>query len=427
MTLKYIIKKEIKSEFAKNFLTLFTGVSISQIIPIFVAPILTRLYSPEEFGILALFVTTGSFFGNIATFHYDSAIMLPAEEKDAVNVLALSLILTLFMTLFSLILVVFFNSQLVTLMNNEKIGTWLYLVPISVLLSGVFRSFSVWATRHKQFKLIAMRNITQTASTNGIKVTFGFFKFNNIGLIFGTLLGQIIATSLLVFESIKKTSLNIKQISKKGIIFNAKRYKEFPLFTNWQGFFDVFNETGSRYIISNVFGSTILGWYSFTIGLLQKPLHIIGQSVSNVYYQRCSDLNNSGGDLWGFTKKIIVRLSIVGLIIFVPLLFFAPFLFNFIFGENWATAGKYAQLITPWLFMKFILSPITSIPIIKKSQKKFFIISLFYNITFPAMIIILSIFVDDFNIILLVCSLFMFLVFGIIILWFRSLLKRRVL
>ena len=85
--------------------------------------------------------------------------------------------------------------------------------------------------------------------------------------------------------------------------------------------------TGSRYIISNYFGAIVLGWYSFTFGLLQKPLQLIGNSVSQVFYQKSTEVFNNNGNLWILTKKIIFRLSIIGVIVFIPLLIFGKDMF----------------------------------------------------------------------------------------------------
>jgi len=49
-----INKLKLKSEFAKNVLTLMTGTTIAQAIPIAISPILTRIYTPEDFGVFAL-------------------------------------------------------------------------------------------------------------------------------------------------------------------------------------------------------------------------------------------------------------------------------------------------------------------------------------------------------------------------------------
>ena len=140
-------KNEFKSEFAKNFLILFTGTGFSQVIPILVAPILTRLYTPEEFGLLALFTSTGLFMGNIATMQYDSAIMLPKRDKDAINIMALSMLSVTVMTILTLFIVVVFNGSLTKLMGSEKMSFWLYLIPLSVFLTGLFRTLNIWASR----------------------------------------------------------------------------------------------------------------------------------------------------------------------------------------------------------------------------------------------------------------------------------------
>ncbi|MBX3008364.1 MAG: oligosaccharide flippase family protein [Melioribacteraceae bacterium] len=417
-----IIKNETKSEFGRNILTVFTGLSFSQIIPILVSPILTRLYTPEEFGILALFMSTGMIFGNIATFQYDAAIMLPKEESDAINLLALSLILTVLISLLSLVVVVLFNNQLTLLMANEKVSNWLYFVPISVILTGFFRSFSVWSSRNKLFRLIAARNITQTAATAGSKLGFGYGGYTSGGLIIGSLTGQLIATFYLVLQSMKITIINFKSVSLHRMKINASKYRDFPLFTNWQGFIDIFNDTGSQYIISNFYGPTVLGWYSFTFGILQRPLQLIGASVSQVFYQKGAEIYNDKKDLWGLTKKIIIRLSFIGLVIFTPLLIFGEQIFAIVFGNQWAPAGSFAQILVPWLLAKFIISPISTIPIILNKQKINFLISTIINISIPLNFYLLSHFVNSFKEILLFNSILYFMSVILILNWYRQII-----
>ena len=87
-----------KSEFSKNVLTLMTGTTIAQAIPIAISPILTRIYTPEDFGVLALFVAITSIFGSIANGRYELAIMLPKKDENAINIFALGLIITFSMS-----------------------------------------------------------------------------------------------------------------------------------------------------------------------------------------------------------------------------------------------------------------------------------------------------------------------------------------
>jgi O-antigen/teichoic acid export membrane protein len=413
-------KNEFKSEFAKNFLILFTGTGFSQVIPIIAAPILTRLYTPEEFGLLALFTSTGMFMGNIATMQYDSAIMLPKREKDAINIMALSILSVAAMTVLTLIIVVFFNGSLSKLMGSEKMSFWLYLVPLSVFLTGLFRTLNIWASRMKHFKRLAMRNIMQSSTTAGTKLGVGFFTKINGGLIIGSLTGQFTATTVLLYQTLRKDGVNFSLISIKRIFFNAKKYKEFPLITNFQGFLDMFKETGVRYIISNFYGTAILGAYSFTLGLLQKPAQLIGGAISQVYYQKASETYNSKGDLWGLTKKIMFRLLLLSTIIYLPIFFFGQVIFSFVFGDKWEMAGLYAQILTPWLISSFLIQFSTRIPQIVNKQKSFFKISTLFNVLFFSTVLILSILSIDFIYVLMSMTSLMVVLIMYLFFWFKK-------
>ena len=413
-------KNEFKSEFAKNFLILFTGTGFSQVIPILVAPILTRLFTPEEFGLLALFTSTGLFMGNIATMQYDSAIMLPKREKDAINIMTLSMLSVLAMTVLTLLIVVVFNENLTKLMGSEKMGFWLYFVPLSVFLTGLFRTLNIWASRMKQFKRLAMRNIMQSTTTAGTKLGVGFFTKINGGLIIGSLAGQFAATSVLLYQTLRKDGVNFSLVSPKRIVFNAKKYKEFPLYSNFQGFLSMFKEMGTQYIISFFYGAATLGMYSFAFGLLLKPTMLFGSAVSQVYFQKATGISNSNTELWSFTKKIMVRLTYISLVLYLPILLFGKTIFTFVFGDAWEGAGVYAQIMTPWLMASFIIQFSTRIPQILDKQKTFFYITTAFNFLFFIITLIFSLLNFEFYYILVFMTITMVVMILVWLYWFRK-------
>lgn len=421
-TISTTVNRYRKSEFVRNVFTVFSGVSFAQIIPFFVSPILTRLYSPTDFALFGLFTSTAMFFGNIATLQYDKAIMLPEEIEDAVNVMVLSLISVLVMTSISAIVVILLNKFLLDLMGNQSMRIWLYLVPISVFLGGIFRTLNMWASRIKAFKRVAARNISQTTVGAGSKLIFGFLRYTSGGLIIGSLLGQSFSTALLVAQTMKD-EIHRKYLSFQGMRINAIKYKDFPLFTNWQGFSDMVNTTGSRYIISNIFGATVLGLFSFTFGILQKPLQVIGYSISQVFFQKIADNYNKNKNVWPLIKKILTRLLFVGAMIFIPIFLFGPKIFQFVFGESWRGAGIYARLLVPWLFAKFVISPISSIPLVLKKQKQFVIYSLILNIYVPISIFTFGIVTNNFQVALLISSIGVMFYLVALMFWFKRILK----
>jgi len=121
-----------KSEFNRNILTLMTGTTIAQAIPIAISPILTRIYTPEDFGIFAIFLAITLIIGSIANGRYELAIMIPKKDEDAINIFALGFIITTSISLLLLVLVLIFQTYFIFLLKNEEIGVWLYFVPISV-------------------------------------------------------------------------------------------------------------------------------------------------------------------------------------------------------------------------------------------------------------------------------------------------------
>jgi len=138
-----INKLKPKSEFSRNVLTLMTGTTVSQAIPIAISPILTRIYTPDDFGVLALFFAITSIFGYIATARYDMAVMLPEEDDDALNIVILGFILSSIISFILFIFVYLFNHQICVLLNNFSIAPWLYFIPIVVFFMGTFNMLNI--------------------------------------------------------------------------------------------------------------------------------------------------------------------------------------------------------------------------------------------------------------------------------------------
>jgi len=144
-----------KSEFTRNVLTLMTGTVVAQAIPIAISPILTRIYSPEEFGLFALFFAILSILSVLANGRYENAVMLPKKDSDAINIFALGFIINTFLSLFLLVIVVLFNDDFTRLLGNDDIAIWLYFIPIALFFTGLFNILNSFNNRQKNYKDIA--------------------------------------------------------------------------------------------------------------------------------------------------------------------------------------------------------------------------------------------------------------------------------
>lgn len=390
MKIKMFIDKKFHSEFLKNVLTLFSGASLAQLIPILVSPILSRMYSPEQFGIVGVIMSVVGVFSIVATFQYEAAIMLPKKDEDAFNLLTLAIGITLFISLFAYATTSLFHVQISNLLKVPSFSSWVFIIPFFVLLTGLFNSLNIWTSRQRQYKRLAFRQIAQTTVSSVAKLILGWLKYLNSGLIWGTIAGQLTSTGVLAIMTLKDNKKLFRTVSFKRIKENAIIYKDFPKYTMWQGFFDLINASGVIFILSSFYGVAVVGLYGFAITMLQKPTSMIGQAVSQVFYQNAARKVANNESIYKDTIRLIKNLGLVGGIIFFPVLLFGPQLFSFVFGAEWSNAGLIAQIVTPWFFLRFIASPLSTLAMIKQKQKAYLFISTGMNLLMPSIFIIVG-------------------------------------
>jgi O-antigen/teichoic acid export membrane protein len=376
-----------KSEFSRNVLTLMTGTTIAQVIPIAISPILTRIYSPEDFGVFALYIGMASLFIIVATARYEIAIVLPDKDSEAINIFALSISITIILTILTFVVILFFNDNILNILKAKKLGNLIFLIPLSIFVAGIFQSLNYWANRKKYFKSISISQISQSITIGSLQVAIGYFNVGS-GLIFGNIIGRVIAMIVLLKKFLQNDKKYLTDISKKMMIVQMKRYKDFPLINSIHAFSDTVRTSGSSMLISSFFGSSILGLYALAVRVLQVPISIIGSALGQVLYQKFTTIHNEKRKLMPYVIKTEIYLLVIAIPMFTILYYIAPSLFGFVFGEKWRVAGEYTQILTPYLFMNFLVSPISNLPIIMERQQDIFYISLFGNILFLSIFII---------------------------------------
>lgn len=371
-----LFKKFHSSEFIRNVSTLMSGTAIAQALPILVSPILSRLYTPDDFAVLALFMAIGIVISVIATGRYELAIMLPEEKRDATNILALALILTTITSLITLILILILRHVVSGFFKEPGMEYWLLFIPLVVLFAGSYNAFNYWSTRNKTFKRNAASRISQSGVMVGTNLGMGYTSSGPAGLVAGYIAGQLVATIVLSWKTLKELSASVKDISLHLIRYNAKKYRNFPRINAPHAFIGSLQDHGIVYVIMAFFNKTILGSYSFAFRLVTAPTALIGSSIYQVFYQKASIAMQEGQDIQKMVLRIYRNLFAIGLPIFTVLFFYAPPIFSFVFGEEWTIAGEIASIISPWLFLNFIASPVSCILVLTNKQLQGMMLSL---------------------------------------------------
>lgn len=335
-----------------------TGTTIAQAIPIAISPILTRIYTPEDFGVFALFVAITSILGSIANGRYELAIMLPKKDENAINICALGFIITSFISLLLLILVMLFNDYFRTFLNNEEIGFWLYFIPLAVFFTGVFNVLKYFNNRKKQYKDLANAAIMKSIVLATIQLGIGFVKQGSSGLVSGQIVSQMFANMKLL-KNIIKDKVLISKISKLKIIALAKRYKDFPKFSMWAVLANTLSQHLTNIFISFFYNVTTLGFYSLVQRVLGMPSALIGSTIGQVFFQQATIEKQQTGKAVKTFNSTVKKLVIIGLPSFGILFFIVEDLFEFVFGEEWRIAGSYAKIVIPLFFIRFVVSTVS--------------------------------------------------------------------
>lgn len=373
----YIDKLKLKNEFTRNVLTLMMGTTIAQAIPIAISPILTRIYTPRDFGLFALFMSVSSFISLAVTARYELAILLPKSDEEAFNIVSLSIIFSLLISFFSFVVIYVFNDLITEFLKNSAISSWLYLIPITVLLAGIYQSFNYWLNRKKKFKQLAYNRVIQTTSTTSTNLFIGFASKSN-GLIWGQLVGQIIVTFILGKQIWSEDRDKLRSLSRAMHFEQMITYKKLPLLNLPNAIIDGVRLLGIDTFITRFFSSAILGQYYLAFRMMQAPMSLLGSSFSQVFVQKIASVNKK--DMKDILKKFIAISFIISLPIFTLIYFISPFIFEFVFGKEWKTAGYIASILSPWVGLNFISSPISNVYIVLNKQEYMLIFSIFYTL-----------------------------------------------
>ncbi|MBK9590705.1 MAG: hypothetical protein IPO32_04080 [Crocinitomicaceae bacterium] len=90
-----------KGSYSSNFLVLFSGGAIGQLVPLLFAPVILRLFEAEEMAVMDNFIALAGMIAIIAAGRYERAIVLPAEKSKAMNLVGIALRIILIVTVLS--------------------------------------------------------------------------------------------------------------------------------------------------------------------------------------------------------------------------------------------------------------------------------------------------------------------------------------
>ncbi|MBK1988485.1 oligosaccharide flippase family protein [Sphaerospermopsis aphanizomenoides BCCUSP55] len=366
-----------KTSFAGDVLKLVSGTAFAQVLTILASPFLTRLYGPEAFGKLAIFLSVTSIIGVIICFRYELAIMLPETDEEAANLLGLSLVFVVLISVLTIPIVWLGQSVLLELLKDPTLSRFLCLVPPMVFFSGMAQALNYWNSRTKYFGRLSMARVCQSVTTTGIQLGSGYTGYATGGtLIVASVVGLAMSTLILGGQiwhddgKFLRTSINWNRM-----LAGLRRYSKFPIYGIWSALFNTISFQLPVLMLSNFFPSTVVGYYALSNRLLSLPMSIIGATFSQVFFQRATKAKSEGHIVEVFEVSL-KYLLILGIFPFLALTLVGDDIFTVFLGKNWTEAGVYSQILALWIFLVFVGSPVQTLIEVLERQE----IELFFNI-----------------------------------------------
>lgn len=367
----------IKGEFAKNAVTLTIGTSIAQAFPMLFYPILGRIFTPAEFGLLATITSITSILTVLATGKYESSILITDTKQDAADIIVLVILLSISFLFVSLIVLQIFSNQFGSWFNVPDLKKWLFVCPLSAFAIIIFNCYNEWCVRNKHFVSLSWNKIINSASTTLSKLFLGFIKISSNGLVIGDLIGRIISAVGCVFRALRNDKNVFFQVSFKRMSVLAKRYIEFPKYSLPGQLIDTSNSQLPTLMIASFYLSSEVGFYAMAGSLLTIPASVISEAVMNVFRQRANEEWIKTGNCRNIYNKVVRMMFFIIVPTCIILMIILPDLFSFLLGKNWRIAGVYARILMPNVAILFMFQVVAAVFIIANKMKASFIWQIF--------------------------------------------------
>ena len=355
--------------FLRDFSIVMSGTAFAQLIGFALMPVVSRLFTPSDFGVFGSYNAVLAVFSAFVTLQYNQAIVLPKKTQDAINLFFVSCLSVALVTGLCVLATLVFPEQAQDLINAPNRWFLLFLT-VSVLIAGLNQSLQSWCIRVKAFTHTSISPVIRSLSAAGIWTATGIGDAGAAGLVLGSICAEVLSSlnlSRVLKRDLKKTRIFVKWAEMKQL---AHDYRDFPAFAAPQNLMNALSQGLPVLLMSHFYGIGIAGAYAFSVRILHAPTSLVLTPMRQVLFQKASETHNQGGDLYPLFIKITGGLMAVAIVPSVILFIWAPQIFSWIFGREWIEAGIYARWLMLWIFAGFSNMPSIVIMHILRQQRR---------------------------------------------------------
>ena len=344
----------------RNVARLGGGTAVGQLAVVATTPLLTRLYAPQAFGQFGLVLAFSSVAMVVVGLRYDLAIASARDERDADGLLGIAL-LSCIPTSAGAGLTLWF------MIHQSSLGFGdlpLFAAPVvaTVLLAtGGVMSLRYWNVRRFRFREVGTAAALQGAGRAFVPLILAVANPGWWGLLAGDAAGRLLGAVRLA-SGVMPRLANFGDGQLSSI---ARRYARYPMVVLPSSLVDAMAVAAPLPIISAFFGVSAAGQFALVQRVAALPASLVAASFADVIHAEGSRLQQGGADsLRPLAAQSFRRLGLVGAAIYLPVLLLAPVVFPVLFGSEWNEAGVAAAILTPFLWLTVVVSPLSRLMLV---------------------------------------------------------------
>jgi len=346
--------------FLRSVAVLVGGTAMGHGITAAALPVLSRLYSPTDFSMLAVFAGLVSIVSVVACLRFDVAVALPEGDDEALRLLALSLGAAVACSIGLLVGVLLFPAWIAQRLNQPGLQGYLWLLPVSVLLAGGYSALQMWFVRKKAFALIARSRVAQSTASAGTQIASGAMAIGPGGLLLGHTMNTGAACLLLGYRLLSGHSVRaaLGRMSLYELSLTFRKFDRFPKYSTFEALCNSAAIHLPVIMIAALAAPKEAGYLMLATYVMQAPMALIGAAVGQVYLAGAAEKHRQG-QLSGFTAEVLGGLLKTGAGPLLAAGIASPAVFGLVFGAGWERAGLLVAWMTPWFVLQFLSTPVS--------------------------------------------------------------------
>ena len=337
----------------RNIGKLLTANVIAQAIGLLVYPVLTRLYAPEDFGLLNLFVSIGGVLVILSTMEWNKAVVLPKREAEARALTHLSLISIGIWTIL-IVLTIPFAKPIAGIFNSPELTSYYWLIPVYVSLVGVWNILNYWFIRRQEYNSISRFMVGQSLFSVSYTYGFGFCGCLGGGLIYSTILSTLCSLIITIMLSAKRRLHYLCAWDGNACRQVAITYRNFPKYSLPHSLINNIAGQLPVLLLTPFFGTRLVGFWGMAILLSFAPINMMTNVLHQVLYPKTTDYVYAGCSIASFYRRFTLLSISVIVPLFIVLWFVLPWFTQWLLGSEWCVTGQYIRWMLPWLLCMFL-------------------------------------------------------------------------